>query len=339
MVGIDVLRGIAALAVFVFHVQFMAGFEKRTLPPIEVNGRTVVLPNVLSLGASGVTLFFILSGLCLSLEPLRRAARGRHPLDARVYFRNRVARVYPAYALAVLTSAALAMATSSLSARDTLTQTVVHLAFVHAASGEWILSLNGALWSMATEVQFYLAYPLLLASFVRLGPKRFLLAAMLSTLAYRVAITMLPCAASIQGSVTLEALLAMLLPGRLAEFALGMYLAELHVARRSPAPSVWLKRLGVSLPVALLIRARGPSALAEFALAVAYVNIVALVLLAPSTSHGTVRTRLLDTAASFGHASYSFFLFHTPVCELLGFLFVFDKPTGSYVTLLKLLAV
>src|SRR6187431_2685888 len=115
---IDWLRGVAALGVFVFHVTGVAGFPKRTLPPFSIAGRTfgnILSP--LSLGASGVSLFFVLSGLCLALQQLR-AGRVRLPAgETGRYFRSRASRIVPAYWVAVLVSAAVTLRLSTLPVR------------------------------------------------------------------------------------------------------------------------------------------------------------------------------------------------------------------------------
>jgi peptidoglycan/LPS O-acetylase OafA/YrhL len=96
LLNIDCLRGLAALEVFVFHVSCAAGFEKRTLPAFRFRYGTVTLPNFLSLGASGVSLFFVISGFCLALQQWR-AKRETLGVDCAPYFRNRFARIVPAY--------------------------------------------------------------------------------------------------------------------------------------------------------------------------------------------------------------------------------------------------
>ena len=231
------------------------------------------------------------------------------------YFRNRFARIYPAYFVAVVFSAAVAVRIDGQTVRSTAEQTVVHAMFLHGASGYWFVGLNGAIWSMATEVQFYLVFPVLLWLLGRFGSTHFVLVALFATVAFRIAVTLIPRATTIHGSVTLEALLSMQLPGRVGEFALGMWLASIYVRGRCPSNKVCMSLFLILMPFALLIRWRGPAPLSELALGIAYTPIAALAL---TTTTGTEiasgawrRARWL--AAAFGRSSYSFFLIHIPV--------------------------
>lgn len=151
---IDALRGFAALGVFFFHVAMSVGFDKRVLPPIDIFGRTLSnVPDVFSLGAAGVSLFFVLSGFCLSLKPI-----GNGFLLAS-YYRDRFSRIYPSYFVAVIFS----LAVTDFRGIDWSPLEVAGvLLFMQGGVQEWVFSLNGALWSMSTEVQFYLLFPLFL---------------------------------------------------------------------------------------------------------------------------------------------------------------------------------
>ncbi|HET6247961.1 MAG TPA: acyltransferase [Tepidisphaeraceae bacterium] len=83
--GLDVLRGMAALAVLVYHYTYnyqRLFHERKTSSPLEY-------------GAMGVELFFIISGfvIFMTLEKTRR------PID---FVRSRFSRLYPAYWAAVI---------------------------------------------------------------------------------------------------------------------------------------------------------------------------------------------------------------------------------------------
>ena len=316
---IDWLRGVAALGVFVFHVTGVAGFPKRTLPPFSIAGRTFgALLSPFSFGASGVSLFFVLSGLCLALQQLR-ARRVRLPVgEAGRYFRNRVARIVPAYWAAVFLSAAVTLWPGVAPARIVATDTVLHLFFLHGFDRTTFLSLNSALWSMATEVQFYLLFPWLFALHGRLGGARFVAVTGLFNLAYRVAVAVVPLADGPGTGVSTSALLAYQIPGRVWEFALGMYLAELYLR---DAPSLrrlfaWLWIPG--LLVSVWCRGFGPSYLPDMAFGLLYTAICGLVLITwKGVSPGAGRRFLQTWGARFGRSSYSFFLLHAALLAVL----------------------
>ena len=67
LLSIDLLRAVAAFGVFLFHASLTAGFDKFSLS-VHIPGldRALAIPNFLSLGAMGVSLFFVVSGYCLA---------------------------------------------------------------------------------------------------------------------------------------------------------------------------------------------------------------------------------------------------------------------------------
>lgn len=315
ILDIDWLRGVAALGVFVFHVTVVAGFPKRTLPPFSIAGRT--FGNILSpfsLGASGVSLFFVLSGFCLALQQLR-AGRSRLPAgETGRYFRSRASRIVPAYWVAVLVSAAVILWMGSMPARAVAIDAGLHLFFLHGFDRATFLSLNPALWSMATEVQFYLLFPWLFALQGRLGGARFALGTGLFNLVYRVAVALVPFVDAPGNGVSTSALFAYQIPGRVWEFALGMVLAELYLR---DAPS--LRRLFAWLWAPVLVfslwcRGFGPSYLPEMAFGALYASLCGLVLITGKGGTPGFARRFLQTwGARFGRSSYSFFLLHAAV--------------------------
>jgi peptidoglycan/LPS O-acetylase OafA/YrhL len=329
---VDVLRGLAALGVFVFHLQFFAQFPaKRTLPPVTVLGRTFThVPNVLSLGASGVSLFFVISGFVLALQQWRSAG-GMEALSIGIYARNRVARIVPAYWFALLISVVQTGIAGMPRRWPTPSDVVMHMFFLHGFSGKTFLSINGALWSMATETQFYIVFPLLLVVYARWGGARLVLVTGLFNAVFRIIMSLLPGAeATFGGSITLEALVGMQLPGRLWEFVLGMYLADL-MRNRGHAPRLsfgWFL-LGVG-PLALVVRGVGPQPLAEMALGLAYFGLLGWVLRAASGPDGAAMLML----AAFGRSSYSFFLLHWPVLEMTRHLHFESGPYARFLILL-----
>jgi peptidoglycan/LPS O-acetylase OafA/YrhL len=316
---IDWLRGVAAIGVFIFHVTGVAGFPKRTLPPFSLAGHhfgAVLSP--FSLGASGVSLFFVLSGLCLALQQLRAGQRRLPAGETGRYFRNRAARIVPAYWAAIAVSAAITLWLGTMSARAVATDTALHLFFLHGFDRTTFLTLNSALWSMATEVQFYLIFPWFFALYGRLGGGRFVAVTGLFNLAYRVAVAYIPWVDGPGSGVSTGALLAYQLPGRLWEFALGMYLAEL-LLRDTPE----LRRLFTWLWIPALVgslwcRGFGPPYLPEMAFGLLFTAICGLVLITgKDVEPGALRRFLRSWGARFGRSSYSFFLLHAALLMVI----------------------
>lgn len=145
LVAVDALRGIAALAVVLFHytTRFTQLYPATSAPSVSF-----------PLGYLGVNLFFIISGfvIFMTLEKTRR------PMDFVV---SRFSRLFPTYWAAV----AITFATVSvfgLPGREvTLPQAVGNLMMVHGFL--WIPHVDGVYWTLEVEMLFY-AWMLLLYS-------------------------------------------------------------------------------------------------------------------------------------------------------------------------------
>lgn len=133
---LDALRGIAALAVVLFHFTYAA--EKTT---------SISNPNkfYFSYGYLGVHLFFLISGfvIFMTLEKTKK------PLDFVV---SRFSRLYPAYWAAIFTT--LIITTFIFNNYEyTLKQILVNLTMFQY----WfkVKDIDGAYWTLAVELTFY----------------------------------------------------------------------------------------------------------------------------------------------------------------------------------------
>src|SRR5262245_11859290 len=108
-------------------------------------------------GHTGVSLFFVLSGFLLARPFLVEAAGGPH-VSRRAYGTRRALRILPAYALAVVV-ASVDCATRPVE----LLRGVPYLLFLDAVPGLTtpLTPYSEVWWTLATEVQFYLALPVL----------------------------------------------------------------------------------------------------------------------------------------------------------------------------------
>lgn len=154
--SLDGLRGLAILAVIVFHAALGLDIE-RARDPVER-----VYLQIARAGWTGVDLFFVLSGFLITgiLWDLR-FKRSRY---YRFYVR-RVLRIFPLYyASLILLVAALELLHKSLPIEE------VFWYFFHLQN--WVTALSGRLpecpishlWSLAIEEQFYLLWPIVLYS-------------------------------------------------------------------------------------------------------------------------------------------------------------------------------
>ena len=142
--GLDVLRGLAVVAVVFFHGFDNAGF---IVPPA---GVTAVLIRLINVGKLGVYLFFVLSGFLITSILLKQRER---PSYYRNFYVRRALRILPAYLLMLLVL---------------ILSRLVHWQFVAAcllftANMAKLLGSSpseyGVFWSLAVEEQFYLIWP------------------------------------------------------------------------------------------------------------------------------------------------------------------------------------
>lgn len=161
---LDGFRGLAALYVLLFHLYNSEG-----------------LPHVLALSLSwlrfghyAVSVFIVLSGYCLML-PIARSEAGQMPRGTFDFFKRRARRILPPYYAALVLSLMLLLAGRQMAgALDvplydpswadnfTLGCILTHVFLIHNWFKGWFGSIDGPMWSVATEWQIYFLFPLLL---------------------------------------------------------------------------------------------------------------------------------------------------------------------------------
>lgn len=145
---IDALRGLAALAVVLFHFTTRLAESDQTI----YKRLWFEFPY----GLEAVYLFFMISGFVI----LMTAERVRSVLDFVV---ARIARLYPAYWGAVAVSFVLIHATPFLPDRPTsLSDAALNLTMIQYIWG--IGNLDGSFWSLYVELLFYAVVALLIAA-------------------------------------------------------------------------------------------------------------------------------------------------------------------------------
>ncbi len=162
---VDAMRGLAALAVVLFHVRVVlwAGWHEIVASDAySAFDRAIAwLSLPLSFGGTTVMLFFILSGFAIHYP---YAAPGRacalRPFAIRRWF-----RIYPPYAAAVLLTIAAEQAVARLGGAPTspVARAAMSLAMVqtYAPPGAQLAG-NPSLWSLPVEMELYLVYPVVL---------------------------------------------------------------------------------------------------------------------------------------------------------------------------------
>ncbi len=156
MAPLDGLRGIAILLVVWYHV-----WQITWLPaPLR---QLEFLPET---GFAGVDLFFFISGFVISYPFVKARLLGTPQPGWRHFAYRRFIKIVPSYALSIAVLVTTAYAHFA-SPADAVEQLAAHLLFVHTWWSSTFGAINGVLWSLAVEVQFYVLFPLVWWSFRR----------------------------------------------------------------------------------------------------------------------------------------------------------------------------
>ena len=321
------LRGMAVVAVVVFHVASLTGAVKDSL-----TGRVAV-----QLGGLGVLVFFVISGFLLYRPFVAARARGGAVPSLRRFARRRVLRIVPPYWTA-------------------LTLLAIFPGIVGVFSGDfwrfygfgqlyWDESLGQGIppaWTLCVEVTYYLLLPAWVLAFRR-ARLRWDLAALAAVALAGVVVQVLAARQQIP-RVWADAL-----PGQMPWFALGMALAIWSVVAEEREPAIVVRRpilcwgLAAAALTVMVATSRGGT-LAEIAAAlavpaevvpllrrIALSAVLAVGLLLPAVfgeRAGGLPRRVLAAApvAFLGTVSYSLYLYHLTVAEWLGL----DRDPGHF---------
>ena len=332
--GVEALRALAIAWVVLFH--WLVVREAAVADPWVQWIRATHWANAfVANGYLGVDLFFLITGFLLVL-PWARAARDRSPAPAaRDFYVRRIRRIVPAYSLqlAVLFALVLPLAWGMPQVREQAAliagNLLAHATFLHYTTPltSASLSLNGALWSLTLEAEFYLLLPLLAPAFVR----RPLLAALamfglaaawrwaaMHDLSWLVAWEMQLGARWNVPEPTIRHLLLTQLPGYLGHFAVGMALGVVLVRRglRRRAGAWGLLALGIGI-LAWAYGAGAGAVLGVVGSWLATLAALACVFVAFLCSAGVLHRALTSRlVVGLGLASYSTYLYHLPILVL-----------------------
>lgn len=134
---LDALRGLAAVAVLLFH--YSTGFER-------TYQFTQAQPFDFRFGYLGVQLFFVVSGFVIFLT-LERTQR---PLD---FAFSRFSRLYPTFWAGVLITTAVVTLARLPHAERTATEVLINLTMLQEFFG--VRSVDGVYWTLTRELVFY----------------------------------------------------------------------------------------------------------------------------------------------------------------------------------------
>lgn len=312
---LDVIRGIAIFAVFLFH-SLGASFGFDRLPWDGLFRDFDVLLSFLLLypltyGFTGVAAFFVVSGFCIHLSYQRSAQQGWLSFFIRRFF-----RIYPAYLLAILVFAFIwPFGILEKEWFRVVGQVGTHLLAIHNLSYRTLFGINPSFWSIAVEIQLYIIYPLLILLTTRTGWKKGIIIVGCLEVFIRIVV-------AIHGVITDTPFPRFISASPFAywlSWSLGAYLCECFLkGKRSRLFAMRLDIVTILSFVSPFFKVTAPFTFLSFAWLTA---IVIDRFLSEKWSVSKIQEkRLLRTFWShfnfLGIISYSFYLFHQPIVLL-----------------------
>jgi peptidoglycan/LPS O-acetylase OafA/YrhL len=333
----DGMRGIAVLWVVFFHIIVLRG--KLDDPWVAIFASIRPIAALFGAGYLGVDLFFLISGFLLTLPWFVHARKGLPAPSAREFYARRFWRIAPAYyaQLVLLFLLVVPLLRGATYWRSDLYvyiyNAIAHATFLHnttpLSSGS--MGVNGALWTLGVEAQYYLLVPLLAPIFVR-APRAALAVALCLAALWR-----MQTHYGLDGIVAVEMalgrpwswpesvvryLLLHQLPSYLGHFALGIVLGRAWLAWREREHRA-IERAALdaavvfSLGVLYWVIAIDGAILGEHTWILPTLALAALLFRAATSASPLARNLLGRGALAFaGRVSYSAYLYHLPLLIL-----------------------
>jgi peptidoglycan/LPS O-acetylase OafA/YrhL len=325
IVGLDGIRGLAALYVVLYHIFLRAwpGAAAADAPFWAV---------WLDDGRAAVIVFIALSGFSLAIGPARSGWRFT---SIREYARRRAWRILPPYWAALgfsLVMVWFVLAQPGWAVPDGKSVVVYGLLVQDAVSTG---SPNRAFWSIAIEAQLYILLPLLL-----LIVRRFSAVAMVALVA-AIVVTMGLLGPHVPW---MNDALVKFTPDLAVLFAVGVLAAGIVTAseRTRALPWAWFA-LAAVVPVIVLIWIKGTtwSSANLFWVDLASAPTIGCLLVAIATSRPRIVIRFLDSRPlrSLGSFSYSLYLTHLPIVIAVAYGLVLPRVPSGTPTFLVLVAI
>jgi peptidoglycan/LPS O-acetylase OafA/YrhL len=155
---LDGFRGLAILLVMWFHIwqQSWLGAE------IKIFGLNLNFDFIPRTGFLGVELFFFISGFVLFYPYARSIFEGTKSPTLKKYAYRRFIKIVPTYYLSLFVMILLPLNFRIGDGKESFIYIIKHLFFINSLTPDTFFdNINGVLWSLSVEVQFYLIFPIL----------------------------------------------------------------------------------------------------------------------------------------------------------------------------------
>lgn len=315
---LDGIRGVAIAMVLLFHTQAILNVVSgvsRIVPPFGRisripggGGEIDPLSRVVLQGFLGIDLFFVASGFVLALPFLAHRLEGARPVGLSAFYRRRLSRLQLPYVLGLTLSllAGLLLVSGSSWGR-LLPHYAAGVVYLHGPLLGGVNPVDGPLWTMEVEIQFYVALPALAVLFL-----------IRSTTARRLAILAAAAAVTLWQTAypPTSSFFAVSAANYAQFFLLGFLLADLYVVdwKRHPSPSRWWDLVAlIGWPAFLVVGMVGPvwsdHAVVPWLILPLFV----------AAFRGPLTSRVLGYRwlVSLGAVSYSVYLIHYPAVILV----------------------
>lgn len=333
---LDTMRAVGSIAVVATHTSFWSG--------VIGNGLWGAATQRLEVG---VAIFFVLSGFLLGRPYLQTLhSEGEHDSTVR-YFWKRLLRIFPVYAVCVTGAFLLISENRELG----FGRFVQNLLLVDLYFADRLPQGLTQMWSLTTELAFYLILPLLMAFVVRIlcrhtwRPRR-----IIAFFVFLYAVNIVATASSTGTIANLEGWVGRSLISHIGWFALGLIIAVLTLDETEEAPlrtTTLITRIAHdratswTAAITLFVIAATPLAGSPFLVsitateavtrnllygAIAFLLIIPCVLGDPDTR--TARLVAHPFLRHLGHISYSLFCCHVALIYLLAPRMGFDLFQG-----------
>lgn len=314
MTRLDHLRFFAALLVIFFHIR-----GKITLPPEDFGlvGAFSSLENFIKnwifSGSTGVSLFLVLTGFLFCII----SDNGNKKIKYSGFVYNRILRIFPMMVLLVFVVITASRQTST--PMDIFRILTLQLNTGHEFTG-WGHEFypSGPIWTIGVEFQFYLLFPFLALFLARYGVKYLIgLVTLIVLIKYNLFI--------LKGNGIYYNLYHSII-GRLDQFIIGMIFAVIYkshfMGKLKGNNALALCLLLVSLLALMLIFGR--KGFLSFTIEAICWGGVILSYLSMNLFNSNFLDRLL---AKFGELSFSMYLLHLPIVDMLNKKFGLAPPT------------
>jgi len=154
--ALDGVRAIACLFVIWYHINLITRNMGIWNPK---NSTNRLLSSIMLAGASGVTLFFVLSGFLLFMPYVKALLFENDWPSTRHFYLRRVLRIFPAYYLSLFLM--IVFFQPQYLHPEHWKEVGLFLIFFMDSTQATYQKLNGPFWTLAIEWQFYMLLPLL----------------------------------------------------------------------------------------------------------------------------------------------------------------------------------